>query len=225
MQTPTKIISIDVETDGLWGNPFAIAAVVYEWRERQDRGIDGVRPAGFVRTESFEAKLPDSTVNNEWVQHNVLPSLRVSREVEVIDENWPHGFDSNGKVQYLSVWGGSPKTKKTVYDSWNSHEKYEDMLASFATFYNAHKDGTVLWHMGHVVEAFLFRECVRLGHIGEWDAPYTPIEVSMTLRDRGYDPSSVDAVMESLGLAKPTGSVHNPMYDCICAFIVWENIR
>lgn len=36
-----KIFSFDAETDGLWGNPFAVAAIVYEnpnfgnWTEKE----------------------------------------------------------------------------------------------------------------------------------------------------------------------------------------------
>lgn len=186
MQVPNKIISIDCETDGLWGKPFAIAAVVYVFRPAMDRGIDGKRPAGWTVTDRLTTRLHDGAVTNEWVKENVLPSLS--------------GMDV-------------------------THDNYEDMLAAFSGFYNAHKDGTVLWHMGHVVEAFLFRECVRLGFIGEWDAPYTPIEVSMTLREKGYDPSSVDAVMISLDIEKPLGSTHDPLYDCVCAFRVWERLN
>lgn len=186
MQVPNKIVSIDAETDGLWGKPFAIAAVVYEYRAAMDRGVDGKRPAGFAVTDQLLVRLPDAEVTNEWVKENVLPSI-------------------SGVIV--------------------THNDYEEMLSAFSIFYNAHKSGTVLWHMGHVVESFLFRECVRLGYIGEWDAPYTPIDVSMTLREKGYDPASVDAVMDSLGLMKPLGSTHDPMYDCICAFRVWERLN
>lgn len=195
MQVPNKIISIDCETDGLWGKPFAIAAVVYEFVEEHfvpgTVGVDGIRhrrayKRHWKETYRLTTRLPDGVVTNEWVKENVLPSLS--------------GMDV-------------------------THDNYEDMLAAFSGFYNAHKDGTVLWHMGHVVEAFLFRECVRLGFIGEWEAPYTPIEVSMTLREHGYDPSSVDGVMTALDFEKPNGSTHDPLYDCICAFRVWERLN
>lgn len=55
-----KIFSFDAETDGLWGNPFAVAAIVYE---------NGQEVARFI------ARLSDSAVTNSWVIENVLPTL------------------------------------------------------------------------------------------------------------------------------------------------------
>lgn len=55
-----KVFSLDTETDGLWGNPFAIAAIIYE--DEQE-------------TARFVARLPDSFVTNDWVKENVLPAI------------------------------------------------------------------------------------------------------------------------------------------------------
>lgn len=55
-----KIFSFDAETDGLWGNPFAVAAIVYD---------------GGQETARFIARLPDNVVSNQWVVENVLPTL------------------------------------------------------------------------------------------------------------------------------------------------------
>lgn len=55
-----KVFSFDAETDGLWGNPFAVAAIVYE---------NGQETARFL------ARLKDETVTNAWVIENVLPAL------------------------------------------------------------------------------------------------------------------------------------------------------
>jgi len=55
-----KIFSFDAETDGLWGNPFAVAAIVYE---------DG------KETNRFIGRLSDFAVTNKWVMENVLPTL------------------------------------------------------------------------------------------------------------------------------------------------------
>ena len=55
-----KIFSFDAETDGLWGQPFAVAAIVYE---------SGQETARFI------ARLPDGLVSNQWVKDNVLPTL------------------------------------------------------------------------------------------------------------------------------------------------------
>jgi len=58
-----KILSIDAETDGLWGNPFAIGAIVYE---------DG------LEIDKFVGRLPESFVKNEWVKENVLTAIKNS---------------------------------------------------------------------------------------------------------------------------------------------------
>ena len=56
-----KIFSFDAETDGLWGQSFAIGAIVYD-----ENGAEIAR---------FVGRLPDSAVTNEWVRENVLPTL------------------------------------------------------------------------------------------------------------------------------------------------------
>jgi len=64
MKTETKkyCFSFDAETDGLWGQAFAIAAVVV------DTGTGAV-------IDQFEARLPDSDVKTAWVRQNILPVL------------------------------------------------------------------------------------------------------------------------------------------------------
>jgi len=80
--------------------------------------------------------------------------------------------------------------------------------------------------MGHIVEAHVFRELHRTGAIGEWDAPYTPIEVSELLRSAGYAADSVDGYLETNNLQIPTvvGGTHNPLYDCIVAAEVYFDL-
>lgn len=60
MEKKMKVFSFDAETDGLWGQAFAISAIVYE---------------GGRETARFLARLPDTTVTNGWVKENVLPKL------------------------------------------------------------------------------------------------------------------------------------------------------
>lgn len=55
-----KVFSFDAETNGLWGKPFSIGAIVYQ---------DGIEIAKFF------GRLPDEFVTNEWVKDNVLPTL------------------------------------------------------------------------------------------------------------------------------------------------------
>lgn len=166
-----KIMSIDAESDGLWGNPFAVAAIVYENGKEIDQIV---------------LRLPNSAVSNEWVKENVLPTL------------------DSVKI---------------------THEVYEDMMRDFASFYLKHKDAATLWHMGHIVESHLFREMHRLGFIGDWDAPYTPIEVSAYLEREGEPSDSVDSYAKKHNLEiKDYGTSHNPLYDCEVAYRVYQHI-
>lgn len=61
---------------------------------------------------------------------------------------------------------------------------------------------------GHVVEAYLFRLLVEKEYIGEWDAPYTPIEVSSMLLAAGKNPASVDDYAKENNIKLPSGSTH-----------------
>lgn len=56
-----KIFSFDAETNGLWGQAFAIGALVYD-----ESGAEIAR---------FVGRLPDSAVTEQWVKENVLPTL------------------------------------------------------------------------------------------------------------------------------------------------------
>lgn len=56
-----KILSFDAETNGLWGKPFAIGALVY------DEGGD--------EKARFVGRLPDTEVTDGWVRENVLPKI------------------------------------------------------------------------------------------------------------------------------------------------------
>ncbi len=57
-----KIFSFDGETNGLWGDVFAIGALVYD--------ATGVEIARFI------GRLPDSEVTDEWVMQNIIPTLQ-----------------------------------------------------------------------------------------------------------------------------------------------------
>ena len=207
-----KIFSFDAETDGLWGNPFAIAAIVYELQaaktENVSRQLSGAEtvarggdpgyrpwirenvttPGKWVETKRIILRLPDSFVTNTWVRENVIPAL-----------------------------SGVEITNPT----------YESMLKDFASFYAENKEGAdVICHMGHIVEAFLFREMHRLGFIGDWGAPYPLYDVSGNLQAAGEDPTSVDAYAANHGLRiSEYGTTHNPLYDCEVAAKCYINLN
>jgi hypothetical protein len=106
-------------------------------------------------------------------------------------------------------------------------DSYEKMLGRFAKFYLQYKEDTeTLWHMGHIVESHLFREMHRIGFIGDWDAPYTPIEVSEVLRENNEEPDSVDNYIKKYSVAVNNyGSTHNPLYDCEVAAKAYLHIQ
>lgn len=166
------IMSVDAESDGLYGPIIAIAAVIY--RE------DGTEIRRFCGKS-------DVKLSNQWVQENVVPFL-----------------------------GDIPSLGHVLLDE-------------FADFYNKAReqcDVTVLWHMGYVVEGFLFRTLVEDGCIGEWDAPYTPIEVSSYLAMAGYAPDSVEDYLKVKGIkVESEGSRHNPIFDCIAAYKAYVELK
>lgn len=57
----SKIFSFDAETNGLWGQAFAIGALVYD-----ETGAEIAR---------FVGRLPDSEITDNWVKENVLPKI------------------------------------------------------------------------------------------------------------------------------------------------------
>lgn len=57
-----KTFSFDAETNGLWGQAFAIGALVYD-----ESGAEVAR---------FVGRLPDSAVTDGWVRENVLPKVQ-----------------------------------------------------------------------------------------------------------------------------------------------------
>ena len=207
-----KIFSLDAETDGLWGNPFAIAAIVYEQQQvitpattRQLSGAEMQAKYGpneiprdivrvpervetnWVETDRFIARLPNKVVTNSWVLENVMPTLE-----------------------------SIPVT----------HDSYEKMLRDFADFYLTHKQDTdCICHMGYIVEAHLLREMHRLNFIGDWDAPYPLLDLSGNLQQAGEDPASVDNYAKKYNLSiENYGTTHNPLYDCEVAAKVYMHL-
>ncbi|NTV22458.1 MAG: hypothetical protein HGB03_02710 [Candidatus Yonathbacteria bacterium] len=57
-----KIFSFDAETNGLWGQAWAIGALVYD-----ENGVEIAR---------FEARLPESVVTDQWSRENTLPQVQ-----------------------------------------------------------------------------------------------------------------------------------------------------
>lgn len=175
-------ITLDAETNGLWGRVFAIGAIAYD--------EDG------NRISVFQGRTSMKEVDNPWVVENVVPHLQ---DIPVIEEE---GIEK-------------PYTHKPLLKAFA--EYYQDLREQYEV--------RVLWHMGHVVEAHLFRQLVNLGYIGEWDAPYVPIEVASFLEVMGYQPDSVDKYVSERGIKiNIGGSTHHPLYDCEVAYQAYEDL-
>ena len=72
-----RIMSIDAEVDGLYGESFAIALTIRE---------DG------KEIYSWSGRVPDSEVSDEWVQANVLPVLADMPVTHASSEALEEGF-------------------------------------------------------------------------------------------------------------------------------------
>ena len=208
-----KVLSFDAETNGLWGQPFAVAAIVYEAvttpaststrqmsgaematkygpthnRERETIHLSFPEKTEWTETSRFIARLSDAVVTNDWVIENVLPTLA---------------------------------------DIAPTHETYEEMLRDFAAFYLENKENAdVICHMGYIVEAHLLREMHSLGFIGDWDAPFPLYDVSGNLQSAGEDATSVDGYAKKHALQiADYGTTHNPLHDCEVAARVYIQI-
>lgn len=90
-QTPIRIFSFDAETNGLWGTPFAIAAVVYE---------------NGKEVSSFAARCSIADPINDWVIDNVLPNIT---DMPIDCDNYQHLLEHFSRY-YMSV-----KTSGPVY--------------------------------------------------------------------------------------------------------------
>ncbi|MDA1208526.1 MAG: hypothetical protein O2904_00655 [bacterium] len=147
-------------------------------------------------------------------------------------------YDENG-VEVARFVGRLPDTEVT--DNWVkenvlpqitgitvTHDTYEALLADFAVFYKANKEGAdVLVHMGYIVEAGLLRDMHSNGVIGDWDGPYPMLDVSGNLQQAGEDPTSVDSYMKKyeLSAGEFEGGTHNPLYDSAVAAVVYRHLR
>lgn len=237
---PNKIISFDAETDGLWGQVFAIGAVVYEWKE--------VCP--------MVAKDANGKINDFHGRRWGVPSD--NRNEWPTDPGPWHGWVQDGPMEWRWHWTDQFSARNTSHEVKNewvkenvvpslgalrTHSNYSSMIEAFADFYLKHRVGAkVITHMGYIVEAHLLREMFRCGYIGELEGPYSDQfapwhDVSQDLERLGEDPSSVDAyakkhsiLIQAFGRGHQMcfadeGKAHNPVDDAEIAARVWMHIN
>lgn len=169
-----KIMCIDVESNGLWGEPISIGFSVEE--------------NGVVKDFGEAYYISDNIEYNDWIKENVIKFLK--NDSEALKCN-----------------------------------SYLELLKWFADKYYEYKkeDYVIVYHMGSIVESNLFRELVKHDLVGIWDAPYTPIELSVMLDIAGFKPDSVDYLVENNIIEKPsTGVTHQALYDAmVCGKVYW----
>lgn len=108
-----------------------------------------------------------------------------------------------------------------------THQTYTEMLADFAEFYKANKEGAdTIVHMGFIVEVKVLRDLHERKFIGDWDAPYPLLDVSGNLQQAGEDPTSVDNYVKKheLSVGEFEGGTHNPLYDSAVAAVVYRHL-
>ena len=157
----------------------------------------------------------DAETNGLWGTAWAIGALVIDengREVARFAARLPDSLVTDGWSKANSL----PKVQKIPV----THETYAAMLADFAKFYMAHKDGAdVVVHMGYIVEAKLLRDMHEHGFIGAWDAPFPLFDVSGNLQAAGAVPTSVDKFVAEHGLpiGEFEGGIHNPLYDSAVA--------
>jgi hypothetical protein len=173
-----KILSVDVESNGLHGQPFAIGAIC----------TDDSQP-----TAVYRARCPINGPVDPWVEANVLPALAGMPELFAADDH-----------------------------------PYASMLADFAAWFDANKDGaTVIAHCGVPVEARLFADMVGGLDRDPFSGPFPLHDLATLLYAVGADPLSTDGYRAAHGLTLTPAfeglSPHNPLYDAAVAETCWRH--
>ena len=235
------IFSFDAETNGLWGQPFAIAAKVYERQPKRELWGYGWNYIGqmsdhFIRLLNWNESVP----RPEEVEKG-----RFSRLWEKVTagSQWRDTRGSFDKREFEWVCVDKivlrlPDTEvtnewvkenvlPTLVDLPVTHETYAEMLSAFAAFYFQYRsqETEFIVHMGTPVESGLIRDMYTAGLIGEWDGPYPLHDVASMLLAKGFNPTSVDEYAKEKALTiEPHGSTHNPLYDCEVAARVFIDL-
>jgi hypothetical protein len=192
---PTRtFISVDVESNGLHGKPYAVAMIVYR---------DG------KRGESIKLFCDPERPLDEWLQNN--PHLL----------NIPNAAHCASYLEMMTLaaqfYCEQAPMLKPASEDHHSGYIYPAVMAKNPWGGLDYQTVPVLYHCGMVVEGNFFRELVALKLIGAFDAPMAPIDVAEHLRCNGFDPHSVDTYLQRCGVAPATGAAHDPEFDAVQA--------
>lgn len=165
MEAKKVILSIDAESDGLWGNPFAIGAIAYD--------SDG------NKISLFSARC-SAKIENEWVRENVVPHLEnipLVGDYETLLRAFAKYYNSMIKTHDTTVlWYGGHVVEAFLFRELRAR----NLIEYFDAPYTPIEVATIL-HLKNedtsCVEAYLKKYAVPLpeGHI---DTPVYDAEIA-----------------------------------------------
>lgn len=186
-ETPTlrgydEVFAVSV-AGGLHDDAYAIAAAVV--------GVER-----YMVLESFEARLPDTSVSDDWARRSVLPVIDGWEQIHNSTVNLEEAFWSFYAQHCLEQgqWGPTPRKNMAV-------------IAMF----------------GSPVKSGLFQRCVERYRSRTSQAPYPLHEVGTLLLALGEEQGdSVEAYLKKHRLRPMhNGSAVNPTYCAVTAAEVW----
>lgn len=117
LSSKTKLLSFDLETNGLHGEAFAVGAVVMD--------------AKGVMLEEFTARCPLQDPIDDWVNNNVLPAIKEmpithKNYAEMREAFWAWYLEAEPKSDYVLVSNGYPVEYRFLLDCQeaNLEERY-----------------------------------------------------------------------------------------------------
>jgi len=202
-ETPKFIFSVDAETKSLRGKAFAIAATVTD-----PNGIE-------IATFAARINAPDAV---QWVQDNVVPHIQDIRLIE-----------------------DKPMIPRDVAETETQFRQgiipaYQILMEEFATFFKTNclvkgdwgmtqrEDLVIIAHCPTPVESNLFQQLYEMGLINEFEGGYL-LGIEGLLDKAGEKPNEATAYATKHGLELPSGSPHNPLYDCRLATSMYRHLK
>jgi hypothetical protein len=179
-------LSIDVESVGLYGEPFAIGWVLYENKVEIESGL--------LQCNVDNAE--GTVANKEWVKENVVPALQ---------NNYINNFDCSQmyvvpELQYRYTYDVIYGTVNDMLsDFWYNHwlrlkENYHNMI--------------VLSDCNYPVETNMFKKCIELDpNTNEWYGPFPLHDIASILFAHGKNP------LETYDRLENELPIHNPVCD------------
>ena len=188
-----NFISVDVETNGLYGKPYAVSMIAYRNGEIEKKIKVFSRP---------EEPLQDWLENNPQLLSipEAITYMSYEDMMTIAAEFYKEQAPLGDVIAKTLDAHGNPKRNVVMKHGQPDYQHTP-----------------VLYHCGMIVEGNFFRELVRLGLIGQYDAPMAPIDVADYLRINGFNPHSVESYLNRCEVWTTDNFMHDPEYDAIQA--------